>query len=168
MSFCKDSEFNGRVELMKSEDLTQYKLFSEPKKTKSDFNKMAIKNIHSENPLSEMYFCQSNVDILQDGIRYLVYQKTNKKHIIGKQSEHDLMIIMRSIYLQYAQNLPYNLVEQVKILNSKVLDYAVPTILREMNQFVNYKNDIGKLPIPLERSKNVSSAGSKVLFSKEF
>jgi|TARA_Y100000389_G_scaffold105527_1_gene102424 hypothetical protein len=168
MSFCKDSEFNGRVELMKSEDLTQYKLFNEPKQTKNDFNKMAIKNIHTENPLSEMYFCQSNVDILQDGIRYLVYQKTNNKHVIGKQSEHDLMIIMRSIYLQYAQNLPYNLVEQVKILNSKVLDYAVPTILREINQFVNYKNDIGKLPIPLERSKNVSSAGSKVLFSKEF
>lgn len=168
MSICQHTEFNGRVDLMKSDDLTQYKLFSEPKNIMSDFNKMAIKNIHSENPLSNMFFCQSNIDILQDGIRYSVYKKSNEKHIIGKQSEHDLQIIMRSIYLQYAQNLPYNIVEQVKILNSKVLDYAVPTILRELNQFVNYRNDIGKLPLPLERSKNVSSAGSKVLFSSEF
>jgi len=168
MSYCQDLEFNGRIHMMKPEDLTQHKLFSEPSALKSDFNKMAIKNIHSENPLSKMYFCQSNVNIVHDGIRYSVYQKSNKKHIIGKQSEHDLMIIMRSIYLQYAQNLPYNIVEQVKILNSKVLDYAVPTILRELNQYINYTNDISKLPIPLEHSKNVSSAGSKVLYSREY
>ena len=52
---------------------------------------------------SEMYFCHANVNILQDGIRYSDIRKANEKHIIGKQSEHDLIIIMRSIYLQYAK-----------------------------------------------------------------
>ena len=51
MSYCQDLEFNGRIHMMKPEDLTQHKLFSEPSARKSDFNKMAIKNIHSDNPL---------------------------------------------------------------------------------------------------------------------
>jgi len=42
------------------------------------------------------------MNLIQDGIRYQVYLKTDKKHIIDKQSEVELEIIMRSIYLQHS------------------------------------------------------------------
>ena len=45
---------------------------------------------------------------------------------------------------------------------------AVPVVLTELNQYVNYTNDASKLPIPLEHSKNVSPKGTKVLYSGEF
>jgi hypothetical protein len=75
---------------------------------------------------------------------------------------------MRSIYLQYCKHKPYNIVDQVKELNGKVIDFAVPRILVELNQYVNYKKDASSLPIPLEHSKNVSSKGTKVLHTMQF
>lgn len=148
-------------------NLTSYKFFTE-NIDNYDFKKQGIKNIHTENPISELFFSKHNIFILQNGIRYSVFKKTNDLKIIGNQSEHELLIIMRSIYLQYCKHKPYNIVEQVKELNSKVIDYAVPNILVELNQYVNYKKDASSLPIPLEHAKNVSSAGTKILYTREF
>ena len=148
-------------------NLTSYKFFTE-NVDNYDFKKQGIKNIHTENPISELFFSQHNISILQNGIRYSVFKKTNDLKIIGNQSEHELLIIMRSIYLQYCKHKQYNIVEQVKELNSKVIDYAVPNILVELNQYINYKKDASSLPIPLEHAKYVSSAGTKILYTKEF
>tara|TARA_Y100000389_G_scaffold153207_1_gene153374 strand:+ start:1227 stop:1697 length:471 start_codon:yes stop_codon:yes gene_type:complete len=148
-------------------NLTSYKFFTE-NIDNYDFKKQGIKNIHTENPISELFFSKHNISILQNGIRYSVYKKTNDLKIIGNQSEHELLIIMRSIYLQYCKHRQYNIVEQVKELNSKVINYAVPNIVVELNQYINYKKDASSLPIPLEHAKYVSSAGTKILYTREF
>lgn len=148
-------------------NLTSYKFFTEDVDN-YDFKKQGIKNIHTENPISELFFSKHNISILQNGIRYSVFKKTNDLKIIGNQSEHELLIIMRSIYLQYCKHRQYNIVEQVKDLNSKVINYAVPNVLVELNQYIAYKKDASSLPIPLEHAKYVSSAGTKILYTKEF
>tara|TARA_Y100000389_G_C17050475_1_gene312509 strand:- start:73 stop:552 length:480 start_codon:yes stop_codon:yes gene_type:complete len=158
-------ENNGRVDISSYKNLTSYKFFDE-QYNNHDFQKQGIKNIHVENKVSSLFFSRHNIDTLQSGIRYSVYKRS--KHIIDNQSENDLMVIMRSIYLQYSKNLPYDIVEQVKRLNSMVLDYCVPNILREVNQYNNYTNDISSLPIPLEHAKNMSSKGTKINHMKEF
>lgn len=147
--------------------LTSYDLFKDAPEYK-DFDKQSIKNIHTENPVSALFFSQHNINILQDGIRYMVYKKTNNNTVIGNQSENELLVIMRSIYLQYCNNRNYEIVSQVKELNTKVLDYAVPVILVELNQYINYEKDASRLPVPLEHSLNVSSKGTKVLYTKSF
>lgn len=148
-------------------NLTSYKFFTESVDN-YDFKKQGIKNIHTENPISELFFSKHNISILQNGIRYSVFKKTNDLKIIGNQSEHELLIIMRSVYLQYCKHRQYDIVEQVKELNSKVIDYAVPNIVVELNQYINYKKDASSLPMPLEHAKYVSSAGTKILYTKEF
>jgi len=159
---------NGRVDTSHHNNLTQYNFFIENNNKNDHFQFNAIRHIHSESPVGDLFFSQKNIDIVQDGIRYSVYAKTNKTHTIGPQSETELQIIMRSIYLQYSKNRSEDIVVQVRELNSKVLDYVIPRILSELNQYVNYKNDITYLPIPLERSKNMSSKGTKFLHVKEF
>ena len=148
-------------------NLTNYNLFDTTKHN-YDFNSQGIKNIHSTNPISDVFFSQKNIDILQDGIRYIVYKRSADKLVIDKQSENELLIIMRSIYLQYCKHEPYAVLEQVRMLNSKVIDYAVPVILTELNQYVNYTKDASALPVPLERSVNISPKGTKVLYNREF
>lgn len=160
-------ENNGRVDISSYKNLTSYKFFDEQLEN-HDFQKQGIKNIHVENKVSALFFSRHNINTLQSGIRYSVYKRSQNQHIIDNQSENDLMVIMRSIYLQYSKNLPYNIVEQVKKLNSMVLDYCVPNILREVNQYNNYTNDISSLPIPLEHAKNMSSKGTKINHMKEF
>lgn len=150
-----------------AKSLTSYDLFSKAE-AHHDFDKQGIKNIHTENPISALFFSRHNIEILQNGIRYMVYKKTENSAIIDHQSENELLVIMRSIYLQYCDHKPYEIISQVKDLNSKVLDYAVPVVLVGLNQYVNYKNDASQLPIPLEHSVNMSSKGTKILYNQTF
>lgn len=132
----------------------------------SSYKETAIDHSISENNVNTLFFSQQNVDILQQGIRYSVYKKTNRT--IDNQNERELRVIMRSIYLQYSRNLPTNILEQVKELNSRVLDGVIPKIVIEMNQYSTYLRDASSLPIPIDRGESTSSAGTKFLVNKEF
>jgi len=128
---------------------------------------VGIKGNFEKNCVNDLFFSQVNIDALQSGMKNLVSNKTNGKHMIGNQSENELMIIMRGIYLEYGQNLLTNVVEQVRDLNTKVLDFSVPRILVDLEQYDKYIQDASQLHVPMERSTNVSNKGNKVLFRKE-
>lgn len=159
---------NGRVDLLHQENLTKYEFFRESKENPTMFENDAVRHIHSGSQVAQLFFSLTNINILQDGIRYSVYQKTKGRHVIDKQSDTELKVVMRSIYLQYSKNLEHDIVEQVKGLNSKVLDYVVPRILSEILQHIQYKKDITTLPVPMERSQNMSSKGTRVLEVDDF
>lgn len=159
---------NGRVDVLNDANYQSYRLFEEEKKDPNSFNKEAIRNIHINNPISTIFFSQQNIDALQEAIRYQVYKKSCKQHIIDKQSETELFIIMRAYYLQYAEHKPHSILDQIKDLNRMVIEYCVPKILNEISIYTHYKNDIQQLPIPMERGAYSSSKGTKVLVNKEF
>lgn len=158
---------NGRVNTIKDNNFTPYSLFKE-KKTYNSLLDESIKNIHQKNNLNQIYFSQDNINALQQGIRYLVYKKSCGKYIIDNQSETELGIIMRSVYLQYGEFREYGLLEQIKELNQIVLNYCVDKILQEIKMYIHYKNDISKLPEPISRGEFISSKGTKVLEIKNF
>lgn len=132
------------------------------------FNTEAVRGIQENNQVSSLYFSAKNIDALQEGIRYLVYMKSCQKHVIGKQPEDELKVIMRSIYLQFAKNQPFDALAQVRELNAKVLEYCVPRVLEEIDQYNLYTKQISTLPIPLENAQNVSKKGTQVLEMREF
>jgi len=137
-------------------------------KTRDVFDDDAIKGLRGRTPVSELFFSDKNFEAIQHGIRYGVYAKTCGKHVIGNQSTEQLIIIMRSIFLQHTRNLPYNIVEQVKELNSHVLEFAIDTIVKELDMYEAYTRDASKLPVPMERSVNVSSKGDRIIEFKSF
>jgi hypothetical protein len=114
-------------------------------------------------PLSNLFFSKMNVQALQNGMKYLVYKKSGGTHRIGDQSVNHLIVLMQAIFSAHSENRPYDIVPQVRFLNSKILDYAVPEILRELDMNDKYLQDIQTLPVPLDRSVNVSSKGEKAL-----
>ena len=113
------------------------------------------------NPLNQTYFSDANFKILQNQIRYAVYQETNQ--VIDEQSSDDLFMIMRAIYLTYGRNIPYNIKEQIVELNDKVLDWCVPKIVAEVQMYARYLKDIDTMPVPMAHPVSLSSAGSKSL-----
>ncbi len=123
-------------------------------------------NWHSTT-LSSTFFSQENVSALQYGIRSGVYEKSNGKYQIGNQSCDELKTIMRSIFLQYAQNLPSNIVDQVKTLNSLVLEYAIPQVYGEAKSYMQYKYDVSTLVVPLSHPV-MSKTNDKQLYLKNF
>ena len=110
-----------------------------------------------------MFFSNKNVELIHNLIRYQVWLRSNKTHVIDKQSKTQLEIIMRSVYLQYAKNLDCNLRQQIDELNDIILEYAVKTILSEISMYLSYLERASSLPTPMEHPRNLSMKGDKTL-----
>ena len=99
--------------------------------------------------LSNAFFSANNVQIVQNGIRSGVYNKSNKQYVIGEQNQDELKIIMRSIFLQYSKNLPDNIPRQINELNKYVFDYAINQVYNEADGYMKYKRDASTMWTPL-------------------
>lgn len=148
-------------ESLKNYQSSPFELFQTVQQSES-FNGN-IKHIQTETPLSKKYFSKENINFLQNKIIEIVYKKSNNKYKIGRQSDVQLEIIMRSIYLSYSKNMDCNIDEQIKVLNDKVLDYSCNSIMTEIVQYVGYLNDISTPIKTMDYPKNVSISGEKTL-----
>ena len=133
--------------------------------------------------VSSVFFSKVNIDALQKGIMNTVYNKSNGKYNVGRQSDIELKIIMRSFYFNSLNNNIPNFLEdivygnpndkdyvlqQVRSLNKSVINWAVPQILANVQQFEKYKSDVSSLPMPMERPSFLSKAGTKSLELQSF
>ena len=42
--------------------------------------------------------------IIQNKLKWLIYEESGRKFVIGEQDENELLILMRSIYLENSKN----------------------------------------------------------------
>ncbi len=141
---------NGRVNIMDQNTSAVFTLSDHiPVNDKSDFRE-ALNGGWSNTPLSDTFFSRENINILQNGLRYGVYEKSNNQFVIGNQNNDELKIIMRSIFLQNSKNLPTNITEQIVNLNNKVLDYGVNQVYGEVESYMKYKRDASSLVSPMD------------------
>lgn len=113
--------------------------------------------------VAKLFFSARNMEALQEGLRRRVYHESG--HVVSRQSDRDLAIIMRSMYLQYAGNdpSPSTILPQVRELNGKVLDFCVPQIVNEISMYLGYQRDLARLPEPLQRGTADTRKGTKTL-----
>lgn len=137
------------------------KVIDEKNTISRDLRSPAIESIHTTTKLNFAYFSKANIDIIQNAIRYQVWVRTNKKHTIERQSDTELGIIMRAYYLQYGKNLPDNIPEQVQELNNMVIEYLVPKVLVQIEQYLSYLKDISNPYTIMDRAKNTNITGEK-------
>ena len=102
------------------------------------------------NVLAQVYFSAENIQIIQNGIRANVYQKSGGKINVPNQNLDNLKIVMRGIYMEYAEHYPKDIKGQVARLNKLVLDYAVPNVYSEAVAYFKYIVDQSTLAVPLE------------------
>jgi len=110
--------------------------------------------------LSTMFFSEENIKILQNSIKRGVYERSNKQYIIGEQNCDELKIIMRSIYLQNCDNLPYDIKYQISTLNNLITEYAIKQIYSEAVSYIKYKIDASTIHAPINLATNTSSKGN--------
>ena len=124
-----------------------------------DTNTSIISNIVVPNALSRTFFSNDNMERIQREIIQQVYKVSQKQ--IGRQSYQELQVIMKSMYLQYGRNLPYDIEEQVLTLNKYVIDECIRIIVPNILQYNKYLEDISS-PIPvMPLPQNVSNKGYK-------
>lgn len=117
----------------------------------NDNQQTGVKGILEETVISDIFLSEMNTKVIQDTIRYMVYQNTNM--IIDYQSPRELYIIMRSIMLQHANFKvgQSELLDEIKKLNKFVVDYAVEEVSSNVEQYDVYIKDIQSLPTPMDR-----------------
>ena len=126
---------------------------------------LAIRGQQMNNsPVSELYFSGENMRRIQSQLkREVAYLSKGKYKLVVDQDEADLLIMMRQVFFDHVQNLPYNIVRQVKRLNKHTVDYLIPDIMTNIKQNVAYLKEIANPINPIALPMNVSNAGRRSL-----
>lgn len=168
MSVVNGATLNGRVDLLSSMPTFDIPSFQQKTVNNVGFAKEATAGQLVVNNVSQLFFSELNIDAIQHGIRYRIFVETNGKYTIGRQSDQDLKIVMRSIYLQFSKNNDSDCVAQVRTLNAKVLEWVIPEVLSNLLQYSTYRRDASTMPMPLDRSPNMSTKGTFPMELKTF
>lgn len=135
-----------------------YDLFQENKK-QTNFSE-SVKGIIEPTILSGVFFSRKNIDNLHTKIKFGIKNILN--YDINNQSEEEIQIIMRSIYLQYSKNTDCDIQKQVSDLNKEVLNYCISNIYTNIKQYLGYIRNISEVSdfvMPLPEKTNI--AGNK-------
>jgi len=149
----------GAIELERE----RYKYFqSDPSRPKT-YHRQVLGHNQEYTTLNQLFFSEQNIQTIQIMIRKSVYDRSGGQFVIGDQDETELIIVMRSVFLQRAVNQPDHLKEQIRVLNEVIVNECVPKILSEIMTYNGYLRDASQLygENPLPHPVNVSSAGTK-------
>lgn len=113
------------------------------KNKKLENNTEIIKGTYENNLLNELFFSKINIKLLQKKLIKRVLKKYN--YIISEQSNKDLIITMRNIYLSNAKHNYINkleLKEELNYLNNNTLNHCEKIIKKSIDNYIFYLNDI--------------------------
>ena len=155
--------WNERSIRISKDPVARMKMYRDEDHSKSKINKRVLRGVFECSNLSDSFFCPQNVKNLQNQIRYNVWKESNHIYTVDDQDPIELSIVMRSLFLQYSKNRKIKIAEQIKELNSVVIDDVTPNIISNIQQYLVYLRDKQKPYRTIERPTNVSSAGLKSL-----
>ena len=140
---------NGRVDIKSTNTSTLFEMYDKIPANQCVTFRNPTEGLWTDTDLSQVFFSQQNIQILQNGIRAGVYHRSNSQYIIGPQDCDSLKIIMRSVYLQHAANQPNNVTQQVIELNKIVLNYCIQQVYSEAQGYIKYLDDASTLVVPI-------------------
>ena len=146
------SKYNGRVNVIAPENPdARFQMYEKiAVKNKTTEYREALLGNWEDNAVSQVFFSAGNIQILQNGLRAGVYKMSGNKYVIPPQNIDVLKIIMRYMYLQYAEHYATDITKQVERLNQTVWDYAVPNVYGETTGYMKYLQDQSSLVMPLQ------------------
>jgi hypothetical protein len=177
---------NDKVENLVSPG--SFNLTPDDKRVSGSNTRALFKNLYGETPLTFAFFSNKNIQNIQDLIKFVVHRETG--YVIDNQSVNELMIIMRSIFLEYSlhpklidekmtsqekSELIIKYKNEVSRLNQIVINAIVPKIISQIQQYLDYLRDASEQPYQMDKPKNESITGQKeyrsttqVLFGGDF
>jgi hypothetical protein len=108
--------------------------------------------------LEEYFFSDENISLINKQIILSVFNKTKGQFKISEQSSQSLIIVMRYVFLEHAKHLPYNIKQQIRELNCRVVGEILPNIITNITQRIEYLKKIENptasplLPLPISTS----------------
>lgn len=153
--------YSNRIDLGScDESVPSFKLFQENPGQKACFQK-SLTGIQEGNNLSNTFFSRNNLDYLQSKIIERVLIESSGEYRIGRQSDTELQIIMRSTYLSYSKNLSGYLEEQINQLNDMVIKECIKSIMPEIKMYLGYRKSVSEPRQFMPHPQYMSDSGKK-------
>ena len=159
---------NGRVDIKTPNTSDLFQMYDKIPANQCATFRNPTEGLWTENNLSNAFFSLQNIQIIQNGIRAGVYQRSNGQYLIGPQDCDSLKIIMRSVFLQHAANQPNNIPQQVYELNKMVLNYCVQQVYSEAQGYMKYINDVSTLVVPIAHPVMADNTDRELEFKSWF
>lgn len=148
---------NGRVNIKSPNTSALFQMYDKIPANQCVTFRNATEGLWNETPLSQTFFSQNNIQIIQNGIRAGVYDRSNGQYIIGPQDCDSIKIVMRSVFLQYSANQPSNIPQQIVELNKIVLNYCIQQVYSEAQGYMKYIDDVSTLVVPIAHPVQASN-----------
>lgn len=116
-----------------------------------------------ETPLNTLFFSDFNKNLIQRGVRQTFKNKSGIA--IDYQNPDDLYAIMRVVFINNAGDHYTKINEQVKYMNTKVIETSLSQIQTGVSQYIAYANDIDTTRTLLDQPINTSTVGKKIDFN---
>jgi len=155
---------NGRVNIKSPNTSALFQMYDKIPANQCVTFRNATLGLWEDTPLSRAYFSRENIQIIQNGIRAGVYQRSNGQYIVGPQDCDIIDVIMRSVFLQYSANQLTNIPEQIAQLNKIVLNYCVQQVYSEAQGYMKYIDDASTLVVPLAHPVQSSNTDRQLEF----
>jgi hypothetical protein len=159
---------NGRVNIKSTNTSALFQMYDKIPANQCVTFRNATEGLWSETELSQAYFSQQNIQIIQNGIRAGVYKRSNGQYIIGPQDCDSLKIIMRSVFLQHSANKPNSVSQQIAELNKIVLEYCIQQVYSEAQGYMKYIDDVTTLAVPIAHPVQASNNDRQLELKKWF
>ena len=140
---------NGKVNIMGPNLTTKFSMMDKiPLNTNRSYLNSLTGNFERSR-LSDTFFSQQNIQIIQNGLRKGVHDKSHGQILIDNQPEDQIATVMRSMYLQHSKNLETNIPQQIQDLNAYVLNFCINNAYNEAVAYLKYKEDSSKMYTPM-------------------
>jgi hypothetical protein len=140
---------NGRVDIKSPNTSTLFQMYDKIPANQCVTFRNATEGIWTSDSLSNAFFSEQNIQIIQNGIRAGIYHRSNGQYVIGQQDCDSLKIVMRSVFLQNSANQPNNITQQIAQLNKIVLEYCIQQVYSEAQGYIKYISDASTLVVPI-------------------
>jgi hypothetical protein len=159
---------NGRINIKSPNTSALFQMYDKIPANQCVTFRNATEGLWNETSLSRAFFSRENIQIIQNGIRAGVYNRSNGQYIVGPQDCDSIKIIMRSVFLQYSANQPFNIPQQIEELNKIVLNYCIQQVYSEAQGYMKYVDDASTLVIPIAHPVQASNTDRQLEFKSWF
>ena len=177
-----DSLLDERSQPFSSKDLTKlvspgsYPLTADQgdQKLSGSNTKYLFKNLFGETVLTFLFFSNKYIYNIQSIIKSIIYKDMG--YIVDNQSNNELLIIMRSTFLQY-NNHPKLLTDNMSDsernilfkeytnefarLNKLLIDEIIPMIKTQIQMYIGYLKDTNTRPVKKDNPVNTNIKGER-------
>lgn len=139
-----------------------YSVYSETS-DKSSVHKEMTNTIVAPTALSNLFYSEENIEHILNICCQLISVFSNGLYNISSKSQNksELLTIMRSMYLQTPTNHYGDLKHELSKLNRATIDWAVPRLLTNIQQYLGYMRDASSGPVTIPRPQATSIVGTK-------